>query len=341
MPYATWMQRNAPTWLQDQYGQAWMAGIGASLDDYAQQYVAGTLASFPDYAPADALGVIGDELGLDQGPTETNASYAARLAAAWTYWKLAGTPVGILTAIYFAGFGGGVLVQQNGLAYELSAAPTPGADPTSLIVSVSCSPLIEPLTSNVTVGRSIPANDPWWTFDNNTDFCSRFALLYNSPSPSFYTTGRAIFSATNSATLTWSRPFGDTTYLTIPGKAVVTDGLPGVTVSLDGTSLTTTGATVNASDAFTGWVDVLAWQASATDPFVDIHAPDLARLQNVIRKWRPAKATCVGVYVAVQDIWWGPSRIVQGFGGYQMAAITWGDGTNWGPSTVVSIAGSF
>src|SRR5690242_10048302 len=114
MPYESWLKANAPTYMQDQYGQAWLGGIGAAMDDYAQQYVAGSLAAFPDYAPVDALPVIGDELGLDRGPFETDQQYAARLVGAWLAWKYAGTPLGLLVALYWAGFSGGLIVQQNG-----------------------------------------------------------------------------------------------------------------------------------------------------------------------------------------------------------------------------------
>lgn len=217
MPYETWLQKNAPSYLQDAYGQAWMGGIGAALDDYVQQYIQGILAAFPDYAPSDALGVIGDEMGIDRGPTETDVSYAARLRAAWIYWQLAGTPLGLLVALYFAGYTGAYVVQQNGLSYTLSSAPSPGVDPTPLLTVTPTAVLASAMTPTAPSTHTIPAGTPWWTFDSQTDFCSRFAVL------------------------------------------LPTGGVPS----------------------------------------------DLATLRRVIAKWRPAKATCVGIYAVVSGKEWG------------------------------------
>ena len=63
----------------------------------------------------------------------------------------------------------------------------------------------------------------------------------------------------------WSKPFADTTYLSIIGKPVVTDGGPGPQIWLDGTTKTTTGVTAYASDSFTGYGHILAfldWRAN-------------------------------------------------------------------------------
>lgn len=252
MSYAIWLPANAPTYMADQYGQAWLAGIGAAMDDYVAQYVAATMAQFPDYAPPDALGVLGDEMQIDRGPNDTDASYALRLVGAWLAWKYAGTPIGLLSALYWAGFGNGaVLVQQNGLAYNLNVNLVAGADPITDLVVTACSTLATALTSSVTpptvssAGRSIPAGNSWWKIDDNTDFCSRFAVLFPF-APPFY-------------------PFG---------------------------------------------------------------AVDLARLQATIKKWRPAKATCVGVNVLTSGemVGWPPSDTI-------------GDGGTFG-GTVVTYAGA-
>lgn len=335
MPYASYIPSQAPSWLRDQYGTAWLAGIGASLDVYVQQYIAGSLSALPDYAPADALGVIGDELGIDRGPFETDLQYRARLVSAWIAWKYAGTPLGMLVALYWAGFGGGLLVQQNGVGYSLSGTPVAGADSASLLVTTTLSTLNTDLHSSVNPARSIQAGTPWWTFDSNTDFCSRFAVLFPGPAlPSaFRTDGVATFTGVEDGspahpwpTVTWNNVFADTTYLVKPGAVVVTGGGGGVLVAADAASKTTAGIRIIASAPFTGTVDVIAWQAGA-NPFADLHAQDLARLQNVIKKWRPAKATCVGVYALVQGAFWGwPVR-------------TWVGGY-WGPSTVVSFPGA-
>jgi hypothetical protein len=76
-----------------------------------------------------------------------------------------------------------------------------------------------------------------------------------------YVVGRATFYGTKTAALAWPYTFSDSNYLTLPGPAVITEGGPTIAVAVDGPSKTTTGATVVASDAFAGYVDVLAWNA--------------------------------------------------------------------------------
>lgn len=84
-------------------------------------------------------------------------------------------------------------------------------------------------------------------------------------SNNFYNFGRALFSGSDTASLFWIRSFTDTSYLMLPGKAVVTDGAGPVLVSIDNTSKTKGGVKVMASSLFFGYVDVLAWEPDA-DP---------------------------------------------------------------------------
>jgi hypothetical protein len=317
-------------------GQAEANAWPALLDYLVGQLVAARYVAYPDKAPSDALSHLGGDRQLAQGPSEANGTFITRLKTAWgnspitvaapglpaaqsggalSGWALAGTWLQLLEELYWGGFDGGVIVQQNGLAYNLSGALVAGADNHSLLVITPCSQLSVAMTSNVrppttaTQGRSIPASNSWWQFAesksananvSDTDLCNRFAILFPSTSlPSvFYTTGRATFTASSAAVATWSHSFVDTSYLMVPSRPVITDGGPSVSIDVDGTaaSKTMTGVTVNASDAFTGWVDVLAFQASATNPLADLHPADLARLQSLIRTWRP-NALCTGVYV--------------------------------------------
>jgi hypothetical protein len=322
MPYANWLQANAPTYLQDTYGQAWMGGIGAAFDDYVQQYISGILAAFPDYAPSDALSTLGDELGLSQGPYESNTSYAARLRAAWIYWKLAGTPLGLLVALHFAGFTGAVIVQQNGLGYKLSADPTPGVDPSSLLVVSTLDTLSTALTPSAPSVTTIPAGTPWWFFDGNTEFCSRFEVLFPVFSPIFfYSNGtRATFSATDSAAVTWPVAASNNTYQTIVGPPVVTDSSGPVILAVDATTKTTSGCTVIASSPFTGYANISEGPA--------LNTTDLARLKNVILAWKPAKTTCVNASLIVSGRMWG------------WPLTTWGTGA-WGGSVTSFFSGGF
>jgi hypothetical protein len=67
--------------------------------------------------------------------------------------------------------------------------------------------------------------------------------------------------------------------------------------------------------------------AGATDPQLGT-AENLARIQRLIARWRPAKATCVGIYVCTAGRFVGwPVRIV-------------GSGGTVGPSTITTYAGA-
>src|SRR5262249_2394073 len=85
------------------------------------------LASFPDYAPADALPALQDEYGILRGvdgpAPESAADYATRLKNAFVVWKYAGSPLGLLLALYFLGYENNVsLVQQNGRVHKLNSS---------------------------------------------------------------------------------------------------------------------------------------------------------------------------------------------------------------------------
>lgn len=320
MPYAQYQVQTAPPWLQDQWGTAWLSGHGATKDDYLQQFIAGVKAAFPELAPVDALAALGDEMGLDQGPTESVTAYATRLRQAWVYWPLAGTPVGLLQALHFAGLDGVTLVQQNGSRFTFTTPYTPGADPTANVVKTDSPGLAAILTSSVPPYRTIPANTPWWFFDSNTDFCSRFAIIVN-PWP-FAALGVATFNNTDVATVTWPFAFGSNVYSVIPG--VPNDE---VILTVDGNSLTKTTANIFASGPWTGSVFCTAY-AAGVSPFNTFSAASVGALKNTIKKWKPAKATCMGVY-AYQSGW------VLGYGGH-----TLGDGVVLGGS-ISQIIGAF
>lgn len=320
MSYADWQVSQAPPWLQDQWGTAWLRGHGATKDDYLQQFIAAVKASFPEAAPPDALPALGDEYGLDQGPTESNDDFATRLRQARIYWKLAGTPAGLLAALHFAGLTGAVIVQQNGLQYTLTEPYTAGTDP-SLSVNVSnTAALVSTLTSSVAPYRTIPAGTPWFFFDSNTDFCSRFAVI--APKWPFSALAWATFNNSDSAVVTFPFTFPDANYGLVYGMPS-----DNVVLSEDGTVRSTTQATIRASAPWTGSVPVIAWE-SGVNPLNFFSDASVGALKNTIKKWKPAKATCMGVLSIV-------SGRVLGYGGH-----TLGDGGVLGGS-VSQILGAF
>jgi hypothetical protein len=249
----------------------------------------------PEYASAAALPLIGSARLIDRGPFETDASYVSRLIQAIPTWKLAGTPLGLLLALYYAGYTSAVLVQQNGRWYTLST-PIDPANPTASLVQGDGPALIAPFTSHVNPSATpIPAGEPWYTFDGDIEHCSRFAVLLPTQPSTWRHQGRAVFAGSSSAIVTWSQPFASSTYDVLLGFPESTEFFPAAD---DPTSKTTTQVTVRASDEVTGTVAALAW-ANGENPYCCPSASTLASLRRLINLWRPAKALCIGIFAVV------------------------------------------
>jgi hypothetical protein len=179
------------------------AALGATIGDRTlDDAQAMVVESLPSYASAAANGLTGNDRVLERGPSETDASYAARLVAYVDQWRLAGAPVGLLLQLQYTGFSGAILVQQNGLAHYLSGtidladlatfvanwkAQTPSAFP-SWYVRATLPNGNPALPASADGKAAIPAlTIPWWAFDAGMDaegnqFCSRFALVFPSTS---------------------------------------------------------------------------------------------------------------------------------------------------------------
>lgn len=311
----------------------WLVGLDVGHDDATSQATVldaevvliqdATFARMPGLAPDDALLHIGGDRQLLYTPSaETQANFVTRLHTAWDDWARAGTGVELLTQLYWGGFTGAVIVTQNGLGCKLSGTPVAGQDPTPLVTVFNLGVIGPPIAGPA---RTIPSGTPWWTFDDNTEFWSRFAILFPDGMPGALTiTGRAEFADTSSAAVTWSSGFTDTTYLIMLGPPIVTDGSGVVVVSVDGTTKTQTGVTVLSSANFTGHADLLAWPVGG-NPFGSL-TPEVAnRYRSIVERWRPAKATYKGTTVIIRGMTFGwPVR-------------TFGYGGTFGPSEVITI----
>lgn len=318
--FVQWYQAAPVPWLVagpngQREGRTWPA----VLDQLAVLLDTARKVAYPDYAPSDALPHLGGDRKLVQGPAEVDANFRVRLKGAWDDWARAGTWLELLVQLYWGGWTGAVVVQQNGLASYLTGNPTAGVDPTPLYAEVACSALSVALTSDVNppmaavAGRSIPAATPWWMFSesrsanpraSDTDYCNRFAVLFPGPLPSqFLTVGTATFTASDTATVVWNNAFANTSYHVQVGIPTITDGSGPVSIVADLTTRTLTGVTLNSSGAFTGTISVIAWQDGA-NPYADLHPQDLSKLQFTIQTWRP-NALCVGVYAVAQGKFMG------------------------------------
>lgn len=313
-----WLKSLPIPWLvSGTVGAAEQTANGTVLDGQVSLLKQAVKARFPSYAPADALAHIGGDRGLIQGAAESNTSFATRLRDAWSEWSRAGTALSVLEQLSYFGFGNNaVWVQQNGLAYQLSAAATAGQDPTSLltITNLEQTSPNAPLTSSVTPTRSIPVSTPWWTFDFNTDCCNRFAIIVPINAWPFSALALASFTGTDSATVTWPVPQPNATYGLMIGPT--TDS---VTVWADGTAAATTGITIRASAPWTGNVWVTAFQPGV-NPLNAWSSASFGQLQKLITTFR-SNALCMGVISVMTGKVWG-----------YPTTNTWGSGT-WGGST--------
>lgn len=209
-PYKTWWQKvvgAAIPWLAGgTNGQAEGNAWPAVLDYLLTLLISARYVAFADNAPTDALPHLGGDRQLIQGASETNQNFITRIKTAWgnspitvpapglpaaqgggpsSGWALAGTPLQVLEELWYGGFTSAIWVQQNGLAFNLSGAPTPGVDNSGLLVRTTLTTLAAALVSSVNPSRSIPAGTPWWMFDSNTDLCNRFAIFFTTPPASY------------------------------------------------------------------------------------------------------------------------------------------------------------
>lgn len=340
---------NIPWWSGRTNGKAWVSGWGGVCDQQVELLKEAVKARFPDYGPTDALPHQAGDAGLILSQFELEANERQRIKSKWETWENAGQPAEFLAQLYWAGFGSAVLAQQNGLAYQLSATPTAGVDPTPLLAittlpllvtdqMLSPSPQREPINASGTIGsltpagaaatrliysKTIPAGNPWWRIDDRTDLCNRFQVLLPVAAPATMTYGIATFAGNDSAIVTWNNPtrFSDTTYLTLVGAPIVASGTPPASIWEDFASRSLTGTTINASAPWTGTAFVIAWPVGA-NPFANISDGDLNALRTLIRRWKPGTTRCVGIVVFVSDGTWG------------WTPGTWGSGELWGGETV-------
>lgn len=305
-------------------GQLDAGAQGAVYDSTVSRLKEAGRATFPDYGPSDAYPYMGSNRQIVQGRNESATSFKTRLKD-WNQYKRFGTFPGVLEQLYYScGFGVGQLIlkQQNGPTWYLAGTPTPGQDPVTdgSIVGAytSANALSVALHSDVTLTRSIPTSTQWWTQDSNTDLCSRWWLLVPSAANTiFQTSGRATFTGTEDGTasnpwptVTWSNPLADTTYRVLVGTPEVSDGFGVISCSADLASRTTTTCRIAATGSFTGTVDCVAY-AVGTSPWCSPTPSDLALMQTIINRTRPAKAPCVEIDVLVAGSFIGyPSRTI-------------------------------
>ena len=206
MSYASWLQTQGPSWILGPQGKALARTTGAAYDAQRDRILQAVLARFPTagqldttpgsatfgqllVAPTDALDEIGNDRQLPRGPGEADATYAARLQAAWDIWPFAGSHYGVLRAVKGAGYVGAITVQDNGRWARLTGSAGTIAD----------------LTIGSLMACKTRSGHPGWTFDGRTTFYSRFGLVFEATAANLESvSGQAIL---NSLVNEW-RPAG-------------------------------------------------------------------------------------------------------------------------------------
>ena len=319
--YVEWLTGLPIPWLTNTNGLNEFRAYGSVIDGEVSLLIDAGKARFPDYAATDSLNQIGHDRLLIRGPAESDANYATRLQFAWDDWARAGTALELLVQLYWTGFEGAVIAQQNGQVFYLSGNPVAGQDPTSLL-TVATPTSINYLTSATKpLQPVVPAGSKWWTIDQSTEFGSKYEILLPISSTWLITYGTATFSASLSATLTWNKPLeAGLSYSYIISNPTLTTPGPGSRIYINPSDVTTTGATVRANVGTSGTVTVIAFP-TGSNPFINLSPTGLGVLQSVIQTWSPARATCSGVYTLLQGKYFGwPIRTFGSGGNFSASA---------------------
>ena len=166
-------------------GTGVLRGIAATLRDSSIPFMlTGSFAATAHGVPRTTLDI---DLVID--PTATAATIASDIQIAQGLWKYAGTPLGMCVGFYMAGLGTPLVVQQNGLVFQLGSginlADLVGATSPPSWVLITTLSNGNPALPASTDGRPAVAalTVPWWMFDAGMDaagnqYCSRFAIVY-------------------------------------------------------------------------------------------------------------------------------------------------------------------
>ena len=104
--YRAWARDLVPTWLRGEWGGKLVELFGFTFDSIQEANYEAGAAGFLDAPtfPADALALVGSERNIERYPSETDATYKARVAGAWVAWPQAGTRGGLLSQLTAGAF---------------------------------------------------------------------------------------------------------------------------------------------------------------------------------------------------------------------------------------------
>jgi hypothetical protein len=157
MPYSDWLVRLVPQWLQRDWAGGVVQAIAEELDELTDEMVQARRAFMPGFGKDDALPLIGQERQLEQGPTETNAAYAARLVNAWGTLERMGSHPALHQQLQALGFDtpNMFIIQRSGRRTELDGS-----------------------------GNLVVADGPHWAWSAKPDEAyAEFGLLFTTAQP--------------------------------------------------------------------------------------------------------------------------------------------------------------
>jgi len=283
--YRDYQGKVSPPWLRGPFGAAWARASGDTRDELVDRLKLAVKARMPDYAPPDAMQLIGAERGVERLPGDTDEEYASRVRNVWEMRRWAGTPFGLLLALADIGYPAARLMIHRGRDYYLDA----GALETCLMDSERwVMDARESFWSQFQV--LLPAPHPWATsvdLDPSTDGTATLTPGGTPDAPwvveVFCTTGGTVASGLARLTVTVG---GSADYdIPVPAHGIVSFNNIGLGFA-SGVECTIEGTLV-AGDSW-------AWTSGV---FPDQASQDVERLRRVIRRWKPAFATCRGIVV--------------------------------------------
>ena len=277
--YQTYEAALGHTPLQYPYGQAWLKAHGSVKDFLADRLRLAIKQRFAGLATPDALAALGVERQILRGPGEGDAAYAGRVAAAWASWPYGGTAFGVLSQLYAAGYKSVVLLSRTS-QYTLDVN---GALVQTAIAGAGWQPSTLWSTFSVIVTHPWPV--AWLAFANwaatvsvGTGSGTVSSVFGFQPQDVQYTvlisTGGAAGVGQYKVSTDGGLTFGAATTLAVSGN--VLSGQP----------------TFSASGTFTLGDRYYISQTPPGDASADANL-----FRAIIKNWKPAHATCVGMTV--------------------------------------------
>jgi len=273
----------APTPLLQPAGVAFLGGIGDMLDNVSDRAKLASQTDLALVAPSDALTQIGIERQIQRGPTESDAAFALRCQGAWQTWPYAGTPFGLLLALYNLGYPNVYLMPVRGAYATLNGTQT-GITTTA-----------EGGGSWTIDSNAVPAL-PVWTA--STAYSQGARIFPNAANGYWYTAQTA--GTTAGSAPTWPLVVGTT----------VVDG--GVTWSCSGTDFWSRFDVVFPAPLPASW--------SGSPP--SYASDEVTRIRLVINQWKPAFSTANRIVVVTAGRVLGLPARTLGSGGTLGGAAT-------------------